>query len=117
MIQQRARFARSLWNKYQQVIHDDNGCNNKSESWNSVSKSSLKMHPSIWVVMDMFKREEGMARAKLSSIALGTAAVDHPARAKTRAEKKRQLKEVASKFGTILLEEYINMVVAHYNDN
>ena len=107
----------SLWNKYEQVINDDDGCNNKSESWNSVSKIGLNMHPSIWVILDMFKREEGMARAKLSSIALGTAAVDHPARSKTRAEKKRQLKEVASNFGTILLEEYINMVVAHYNDN
>ena len=65
----------------------------------------------------MFKREEGSARNKLNSIALGTAAVDHPARAKTRAEVKRQMKEVANKFDSILLEEYFNMVVAHYNDN
>ena len=51
----------------------------------------------------------------MSSIALGTAAVDHPARAKARAEKRRQLKEVAGQFGTSLMEDYLNMVVAHYN--
>ena len=41
----KARFAMSLWNKYEQVINDDDGCNNKSESWNSVSKIGLNMHP------------------------------------------------------------------------
>ena len=58
----KARFDMSLWNKYDQVINGDDGCNNKSESWNSVSKIGLNMHPSIWVVLDMFKREEGLAR-------------------------------------------------------
>ena len=113
----KARFDMGLWNKYDQVINEDDGCNNKSESWNSVSKIGLNMHPSIWVVLDLFKREEGLARAKLSSVALGTAAVDHPARAKARAEKRRQLKEVAGQFGTTLMEDYLNMVVAHYNDH
>ena len=61
------------------------------------------------------QEKEGLARAKLSSVALGTAAVDHPARAKARAEKRRQLKEVAGQFGTSLMEDYLNMVVAHYN--
>ena len=61
------------------------------------------------------QEKEGLARAKLSSVALGTAAVDHPARAKARAEKRRQLKEVAGQFGTILMEDYLNMMVAHYN--
>ena len=52
----KARFDMGLWNKYDQVINGDDGCNNKSESWNSVSKIGLNMHPSIWVVLDMFKR-------------------------------------------------------------
>ena len=109
------KSAVSLWNKYDQVINGDDGCNNKSESWNSVSKIGLNMHPSIWVVLVMFKREEGLARAKLSSVALDTAAVDHRDRAKARA--RRQLKEVAGQFGTTLMEDYFNIVVAHYNDN
>ena len=107
----------SLWNKYDQVVNGDDGCNNKSESWNSVSKIGLNMHPSIWVVLIMFKREEWLARAMLSSVALDTAAVDHRDRAKARAEKRRQLKEVAGQFGTTLMEDYLNMVVAHYNDH
>ena len=105
----------SLWNKYDHVVNGDDGCNNKLISRNSVSKIGLNKHPSIWVVLDMFKREEGLARAKLSSIALGTAAVDHPARDKASAEKRRQLKEVAGHFGTRLMEDYLNMVVTHYN--
>ena len=75
------------------------------------------MHPSIWVVLDMFKREEGLARAKITSIALGTLAVDHPSRVKTRTEKRRQLKEVVKKFGTVPLEDFFNMIAAHYNDS
>ena len=78
-----------------------------------MSKFGLDMHPSIWVVLDMFKMEEGLARAKFSSVALGTAAVDHPDSAKARAEKRRQLKEVASQFGITLMEDYLNMVIAH----
>ena len=102
----KARFAMDLWNKHKQVTNDDDGCNNKSESWNSVSKIGLNMHPSIWVVLDMFKMEEGLARAKITSIALGTLAVDHPSRVKTRTEKRRQLKEVVKKLGTVPLEEF-----------
>ena len=102
----KARFAMDLWNKHKQVTNDDDGCNNKSESWNSVSKIGLNMHPSIWVVLDMFNREEGLARAKITSIALGTLAVDHPSRVKTRTEKRRQLKEVVKKLGTVPLEEF-----------
>ena len=82
-----------------------------------MSKIGLNMHPSIWVVLDMLKREGRLARVKLSSVALGTAAVDHPARAKERAEKRRQLKEVTGQFGTTPMEDYLNMVVAHYNNH
>ena len=71
---------------------------------------SLNTHPSIWVILIMFKREEGLARAKLSSVALDTAAVDHRDRAKAR-EKRRQLKEVAGQFGTTHMEDYLNMII------
>ena len=44
------------WNKNEDVLREDELTTNSVESWNSVGKVTLPMKPSIWVVMEAFKK-------------------------------------------------------------
>ena len=61
-------------------------------------------------------REEAGARAKMLSISRNTYTEPNPARTAKRHERRSQLVSVLEKFGLVPLEEYMNMVAAHYND-
>ena len=111
------KFPITLWNKNKETMAGDETTNNRSENWNSVSKLGMSMHPSLWSVLELFQKEDALARAKLNSVALGTPSIDHPARKKKAAEKKEKLKKVLELWGTVSVEDYFNMVAAHYNDN
>ena len=74
------------------------------------------MNPNIWVILNMFKREESLARTKIYTTALGTAATDHPARRKKVQEKREKLRRVLEQFDKVSVEDFMNMVIAHYND-
>ena len=110
------RIPLEIWNKHQSVMMNEELTNNSSENWNSVSKIGLNMNPNIWVILNMFKREESLARTKINSTALGTAAIDHPARRKKVQEKREKLRRVLEQFDKVSVEDFMNMVVAHYND-
>ena len=53
---------------------------------------------------------------RIHSTALGTVAEDHPTRRKQQRERKEQLKRVVEQFDSVSLEDFMNMVIAHYND-
>ena len=67
----------NLWVKYDAIkAGREDLTSNNSEAWNSASKVSIPMKPSIWVVCKAIKQEEGLARAKLQ-VFLCYAAVLH----------------------------------------
>ena len=47
MSRRKPKFEHKLWNKYNAVIDDDEGTNNRSGNWNSVSNLGMNMNPSI----------------------------------------------------------------------
>ena len=70
------KYEVKVWNKYHAIIDDDEGTNNRSENWNSVSKLGMNMNPTIWTVMEMFVKEKAFVRSKI--LALGILTIDHP---------------------------------------
>lgn len=110
------KFPITLWNKNKEALAEDEVTNNRSENWNSVSKLGMSMHPSLWSLLELFQKEDALARTKLNSVALGTPNIDHPARQKKAAEKKEKLKKVLELWGKVSVEDFFNMVAAHYND-
>ena len=76
----------------------------------------MPMKPNLWTLLDAFKREEAGARAKMLSISCNTYTDPNPGRTAKRCERRSQLVSVLEKFGSVPLEDYMNMVAAHYND-
>ena len=75
----------------------------------------MSMHPSIWQLMDLFKKEDAVMRAKLSSVALRRESPDHPGRKQARSVRREQLKKILGKWDSLSLKDYFNLVSAHYN--
>ena len=83
------KFPVFLWNKYADVMNNEELTNNRSETWNSVSKLDKVKNGSVWTVLDTIRKEEALGRAKLLSAAVGSSPVDHPAR-KMKEQKRRE---------------------------
>ena len=109
------KFEHKVWSKFKDVINDEEVTNNRSENWNSVSKLGMTMNASIWSVLEMFTKEEALARAKIHSLALGTLTIDHPARRKKCEERRSKLRSVLTEWDSLSLQVYFNMVASHYN--
>ena len=92
----------------------DNLTNNKCESWNSVSKAGMNVHPNIWVVIEKIRKEESLARSKIMSVN-PSIAVDHPTRRNQRQMRYDKLKDIVSKFHTMDIDSYMSMVSSLYN--
>ena len=110
------KFPHKVWNHYESILKGEDITTNLSEAWNSASKLSMPMKPNLWTLLDAFKREEAGARAKMLSISRNTHTDSNPGRTAKRRERRSQLVSVLEKFGSVPLEDYMNMVAAHYND-
>ena len=86
-----------LWNKYEDVMNDKQLTNNRSETWNSVSKLDKIKNASLWTVLDTIRKEEALGRGKLLSVVVGSSPVDHPARKKKEKERREQLRVILGK--------------------
>ena len=111
------KFTFDLWSKYKAVKEDrPDLTSNRSEAWNSASKVSIPMKPSIWVVCKSIQREEGLARAKLhAAIGASPPSDPHPGRTKKRLEKAQSLKKIVDQYGILPHNKYLDALVAHFN--
>ena len=75
----------------------------------------MNMNPSIWTVLELFGKEEALARAKIHSLALGNLTIDHPARRKKIIERRSKLRSILVEWEALSLQDYFNMVASHYN--
>ena len=57
-----------------------------------------------------------MGRARIQSTTLGIVAKDHPARRKLQRKRTVLLSSVVEQFESVSLEDYMNMMINHYND-
>ena len=67
-------------------------------------------------ILYLLQEEEALARTRIHSTALGTATEDHPSRSQLQREGREQLRRVVEQFDRVSVEDYMIMVIAHYND-
>ena len=103
------------WNKYTHVLAEANLTNNKCESWNSVSKAGLNIHPNIRVVLEKLRKEESLARSKLLNISPTANKPDHRRLMEGRNKRALKLKSIVEKFNSLPSHDYMVMVGAHFN--
>ena len=88
-------FPIALWNKRAEALDEEELTSNASESWNSVSKNCLPMKPNVFVVVEAFRKEDGLARARVIEAANGSYVDPNPGRTarlrRGRREWQRQL--------------------------
>ena len=110
------KFPVFLWNKYADVMNNEQLTNNRSETWNSVSKLDKVKNASVWTVLDTIRKEEALGRAKLLSAAVGSSPVDHPARKMKEQKRREQLRDILGKWGEVDISGYFAMLAGQYND-
>ena len=110
----RPLYSIDLWNKREEALNQEELTTNSSESWNSVSKKSLPMKPSIWVVFDTFKKEDAMARSKLVASVTGNSTDPNPGRTKKIALGKEKLRKVVVSYEKVGLDDWMNTMTTLY---
>ena len=110
-------FAHALWSKYLAVKDErPDLTSNRSEAYNSASKMSIPMKPTLWVVCKFIQREEGQARAKVQAAIGAHPPTDpHPARTRKRLEKAQALKRIVDQYDVLPKAQYLDALVAHFN--
>jgi hypothetical protein len=111
------RYTIDLWNHFEALLADDDITTNLSESWNAANKLTLAMKPNLWSVNDSFKREEAGARAKIVSSSTHSYTDPIPGRTAKRAAKRAKLKAILGRFKELPIKDYMNMLIAHFNDD
>ena len=113
------RIPHQLWSNYKAVLDGANDVtNNSSENWNSVSKITLPMKPSIWAVLMALKCEEQHAKTCWHA-SLGDDQdedTDNTRRVKDRIQRYKKLRMVLQTYREVPLEDYINALMALFND-
>ena len=110
------KFEFKYWNKYNQVLAGEETTNNVSEAWNSASKLSLQMKPSIWAVLHSIKKEEELARFKVNMSAMGVNMDSHRGRTERLEQRKERLRGILNNYGRIPLNNYLDMTASFFND-
>ena len=112
------RIPIELWSNYKAVMDSGNDItNNSSENWNSVSKLTLPLKPSIWAVLMALKMEEQHAKTRFhASLGDDDKEEDTTRRVKDRVEKFKKLRAILQTYGDIPIADYINALMAMYND-
>ena len=68
-------FMRNVWNMFHHCIVELPRTNNHVEGWHRRLQANLNMfHPTLWKLIDVFKREESLVKAEIAQVLGG-----HPA--------------------------------------
>jgi hypothetical protein len=69
------------------------------------------MKPNLWSVIDFFKR------AKIVSFSTHSYSDPNPGRTAKSKAKREKLKAILGRFKELPIKDYMNMLIAHFNDN
>ena len=107
-------FAIQSWNKYNQVLEDVCITNNVVESFNATWTYSLSRRPSLYEVIEGFKRKEAMSQTILREefLVFGTNRTEQEKNRVTQRNARRQeLKQLCSGYGEIERKEYMKFLL------
>ena len=102
-------FPLTLWNKREEALNREELTSNSSESWNSVSKPCLPMKPNLYGVMEAFRKEDSLARAKVIEAA-------NPARTERYQQRKIRMATAVYAYSSLSLDDWLNSMIAFYDD-
>ena len=111
-------FKLEHWNHYSAVMSDSPELtNNKSESFNSQMKITIPMKPNIFAILKGIQDEDSLSAAKFAACLAGNGAED-PISGRTKKYCKRQdkIKSLVSQYKSLPLKDYINALMAFFND-
>ena len=112
------RIPIELWSNYKAVMDGGNYVtNNSSENWNSVSKLTLPLKPSIWAVLMALKMEEQHAKTRFhGSLGDDDEEEDNTKRVRDRVDRFKKLRAILMTYGEILIKDYLDALMVMYND-
>ena len=112
------RIPIELWSNYKAVMDGGNDVtNNSSENWNSVSKLTLPLKPSIWAVLMALKMEEQHAKTRFhGSPGDDNEEEDNTKRVRDRVDRFKKLRAILMTYGEIPIKDYLDALMAMYNN-
>ena len=109
-------FPLVLWNKREEALNREELTSNSSESWNSVSKPCLPMKPNLYGVMEAFRKEDSLARAKVIEAASGRYVDPNPARTERYQQRKVRMATAVEAYSSLSLDDWLSSMIAFYDD-
>ena len=107
-LRKRPMFAHRMWNKYRATLENTPNTNNPSEGYNMAFNVSLPAQPSEWVLLNRFKTEESISRAKLHQAAtVNQLDKTSNARVLAKREKDLRLRNLVSNFKSLTPQAYM----------
>ena len=112
------RIPIELWSNYKAVMDGGNYVtNNSSENWNSVSKLTLPLKPSIWAVLMALKMEEQHAKTRFhGSLGDDDEEEDNTKRVRDRVDRFKKLTAILMMYREIPIKDYLDALMAMYNN-
>ena len=108
-------FPIALWNKRAEALDEEELTSNASESWNSVSKNCLPMKPNVFVVVEAFRKEDGLARARVIEAANGSYVDPNPGRTAEIKKRKERMATAVRAYGELTLDDWLNTMIAFFD--
>ena len=90
----RPRFPVELWNKYQDVLEDEQLTTNRNESYHSALRKSVPLNSSLWALIDTLVDSEAKARVRREEFCSHPAGTGETGREKRRASRSQELKSL-----------------------
>ena len=104
-------FNYQTWSKYESILDGKATTNNSSEGFNSAWNQSMEKKPSVWSVVEGFRREDCMARTSLREQAVGGDASDRKKYRTLRREQRREeMRQLCQRFNNLPLKEYMGLM-------
>ena len=109
------KFAHKSWNKYAEVMNDEDTTSNKAEAWNGAYGMRSDANPSFWSTLDSFRREEALAARKFreETVSIRSQAsqpFEGSSRQIKQREKNARIKTTVEKALVLPKQQYLNLL-------
>ena len=101
------RFPISMWNIHANIVENRPTTNNAVESFNARWNQSIGTNCNVWRVIEKFKTEDSLARAKLEELVTGRNNDSHPSRSNERKLRLDRIRGALTNFDPMYLKEFV----------
>ena len=113
---QNPKFRHNLWNKYQAILENQDMTTNSSEGYNLQLKNSTPKGANLWKVIYSLIIEDSLMAIKLREAAIAPTVPSNNSRISARIKRKTELKNLVSRYGDMIIQDFMEMAVVYYND-